>query len=657
MLVMAVQSVAMAQQKITIKLADKAYDQFSWREAVDLYQYAYEKDSTNAYLIRRLADCHRNMGNSEDVEKWINKLVAMDQTVPEDLFHLAMAYKTNGKYQESEKTLREFSTLRPEDGRVNMQQSLLEYMKFLREDSARYIISTLPFNTKGDDFGPAIYENKVVFASTGNPDDNRELKYNWDALPFLDIYYADCFENGTYSGPKIFSQNLKTTFHEGPATFDLQAHRCYFNGNRSSKSANKNTENNLQIYYADLDEKGEWNFKGGFKYNDINFNLRHPSIDKKGEIMFFASDMPGGKGGNDIYWCRKEGDEWGEPINLEHVNSEGDEVFPYIADDGVLYFASNGHGGMGGLDIFMAIPDRGVYSIPENMGYPVNTSYDDFGIVLDSIGMNGYFSSNRPGGLGYDDIYGMKILWIPVQIRGTVRDRLNTYEIAGARVALINESGDTIDVAISKEDGEFQFNAFKQRNYQIHVSKPEFISATKSVSTYNKLPNAIIDVEMFIEMDFSSLEAPDDLQPLSLEEVSGDQLQIIQIEHISYEYDRSDITKSSAVTLDKVVEMLQKYPDLEVIIESHTDSKGSDEYNLKLSKERALSAYKYLIKKGVNAKSIEYTGYGETQLLNRCDNETECSEEEHAINRRSIIKMVRRGEFKTKRSNRSIIYF
>lgn len=283
---------ASGQQKITIRLADTAFDKFSYREAVDLYQFAYQKDTTNAYLIRRIADCHRNMGNTEDVEVWIKKLIAMDQALPEDLFNLAMALKTNSKYEESEAVLKEFAVLKPEDGRVNIQQSLLDYVRFLLDDSTRYVISTVPFNTKGADFGPTLYDNKIVFASTGNPDDNRELKYNWDALPFLDIYYADVLPNNAFSGPKIFSSNLKTSFHEGPATFDAAANRIYFNGNRSSKNASsKSNENNLQIYYADR-ENGDWVFKGGFKYNDPSYNLRHPSIDAKGEIMFLHPICP-----------------------------------------------------------------------------------------------------------------------------------------------------------------------------------------------------------------------------------------------------------------------------------------------------------------------------------------------------------------------------
>lgn len=645
------------KSSITVRLADQAFADFSWMEAIDLYSYAYEKDKNNAYVVRRLADCYRNIGKTEDVEKWLKVLIDMNEQTPEDIFHFSQALKSNGKFADSEVALKEYSTMRPEDGRINLEQSLLDYIDFLLKDSIRYEIENVPFNTKGADWGSVVYENKLVYVSTGDPEDNRDPKYNWDNLPFLDMYYVNIDEYGNFSKPAIFAKNLMTSFHDGPATFDVNNKRMYFNSNRSAKSSSKKTsENNLQIYFADF-ENNEWQLKGGFKYNNELYNLRHPSLDPTGNLLYFASDMPGGKGGNDIYWCRKENGVWGAPINLEEINTEGEEVFPFIASDGVLYFSSNGKGGMGGLDIYMALPDRGVFKQVENMGFPVNSSRDDFGIYLDDSGFNGFFSSDRVGGKGYDDIYKLKILWIPVQIRGTIRDRINTYEIAGVKVALLDENQDTVDVAYTKEDGEFLFSAFKQRNYRLAVSKEGYLPAEKDISTYNKLPNEKIEVEVFIEMSFDMLDEPDQLEPLSMEMVDGGELQVIQIEHINYGYDSDKILDDAAFILDKVITLVKQYNDLEVLIESHTDSKGSDEYNLKLSKLRAASAYKYLTAKGLKSTIIEYTGFGETQLLNHCEDGEECTEEEHALNRRSIIKVVRRGKYQTKRGSRSTFYF
>jgi len=644
-------------QKLTIKLADNAFYNFSWNEAIDLYTYVYEKEPDNVYVIRKLADCYRNIGKTEEVEKFQSKLVEMNQATPDDLFNYAMALKSNGKYDMSEQYLREFAAMRPEDGRVNLEQSLLDYINFLVQDSDRFVVESLPFNTKGADWGPTIYGNKLVYVSSGDPEANRDIKYNWDQLPFLDLYSVDIDEYGNYSKPSIYAKNLMSSFHDGPATFDVKDKRMYFNSNRSSKgSISKGTENNLQIYYADF-ENGEWILKGGFKYNNPLYNLRHPSIDKTGEVLYFSSDMTGGKGGNDIWWCRKENNEWSQPINLEEINTEGDELFPFISPDGVLYFSSNGQGGMGELDVYMALPDRGVFKTVENLGYPVNTSRDDFGIVLDDIGMNGYFSSNRAGGLGFDDIYKVQILYIPVQIKGTIRDRINTYEISDAKVALLDENLDTIGVTYSKEDGEFLFNAYKQHNYKLVVSKDSYVSAEKDVSTYNKLPNEKIEVEMFIEMSFEMLDEPNQLEPLSLEMENGNELQIVQIEHINYGYDSDKILPEAATILNKVIELINQYPDLEIRVESHTDAKGSNEYNLKLSKERAKSAYEYFVSHGIVPTTIEYNGFGETQLLNHCEDGVECSDEENAINRRSIIKVIRRGKYKTNRNSRSIFYF
>ncbi|MDA3818161.1 MAG: OmpA family protein [Prolixibacteraceae bacterium] len=643
-------------QRLTIKLADRAFHDFSWNEAIDLYLYAHEKDPENVYVIRKLADSYRNLGNTEEVEQWLNFLIEMGEEEPNDLFHYAMSLKSNGKYEKSEEYLEMYAQLRPEDGRVQLEQSLLDYVNFLVQDSSRFIVETVQFNTKGADWGSEFYKNRIVYVSTGDPEQSRDLKYNWDNLPFLDLYNVTVDEYGNYSDPELFAKNLKTSFHDGPATFDESRNRMYFNSNRTTRNvAREAEENNLQIYYADY-EGGKWVEKGGFKHNDERDNYRHPSISTEGDVLYFSSDRPGGKGGNDIWWCRIVNGEWSEPVNLEEINTEGEEVFPFVAPDGVLYFASNGKGGMGGLDIYMALPDRGVFTTVENMGYPINTSSDDFGLVLDEDGMSGYFSSDRPGGLGYDDIYHVDILWIPVQIRGVVRDKINTFEVAGAKIALLDENLDTVDVAVSKQDGEFVFSAYKQRNYKLIVSKEDYNPSEKDISTYNKLPNEKIPVEVFIEMDFDEMAAGG-LEPLSLEEMDGKQLQIIQIEHINYAFDSDRILPDAAEILDDIINLMNEYDDLEIIIESHTDSKGSDEYNLKLSKERAASAYDYLVRQGIEPDIIEYSGYGETQLLNHCDDGIECNDEEHAINRRSIIKVIRRGPIKNKRNTRGMFYF
>ena len=642
-------------QKITLKLADEAYNEFSWNEAIELYEYALKKDHDNTFIIRRLADCNRNIGNTVAVERWIRELIRLNAIETEDLFNLSMALKSNGKFNESEKNLKKYASMRPEDGRVQLQQSLLEYINFLEKDSSRFIVKSVPFNTRGSDWGAVYYDSMVVYASTGPPNTMKKT-YSWDQLPFLNLYAVKMDSNGYFSKPQPFAPKVMSDFHDGPATFDPNTKRMYFNSNRQiEKDRNFKETLNLQIFYADF-EDGEWVYKGGFTYNDSKFNLRHPCIDPTGNVLYFASDMPGGKGGNDIYWCRKDHGRWGQPINLEEINTEGEELFPFISKDGVLYFSSDGQGGLGGLDIYMATPDRGVFSHVENMGYPINSSKDDFSFTMMDDGESGFLSSNRLGGKGYDDIYQFEMKYTPVIIKGTVRDRENYIEIANAKVSLIDENSDTIEVVYTKEDGGYIFGAFRNRNYTVEASKEFFNTSNKEISTYNRMPNEKIVVDHLLQVEYEMIDL-DEIEPLSLEKDGDENVEIIVVESINFDFDRYNINSEAAEKLDRLVLTIEMYPEYEIQIESHTDSRGSDEYNLGLSKSRALSTYEYLVDHGVDPLIIEYNGFGETQLLNQCDDGVECSDEEHAINRRSMIKLVRRGSQQIDRKTRSIFYF
>lgn len=659
-LVLMIMATTGSAQKLTIKLADKAFHDFSWMEAIDLYTYVHEKDPNNVYVIRKLADCYRNITQWEEVEKWLELIIEMGEENPEDLFYYSMALKSNGKYHDAEVILKDYKLLKPDDDRVALQQSLLEYVRFLIQDSSRFVVNIAPFNSRGADWGPTFYEDKIVFVSTGNPEDSRDPKYNWDQLPFLDIYAVTRLDDGGYSDPKVYAKDLNSTFHDGPATFDIQNNRMYFNSNRSTKNASRaEEENNLQIYYADL-EKGDWVFKGSFEHNNVRDNYRHPSVSSDGLKLFFSSDRPGGKGGNDIWYCDNVNGSWTEPINFEVVNTEGHEVFPYYSPEGILYFASDGMAGMGDLDLFMAISYDGGknYTRIENMGYPINSPQADFGMVLDDVGMKGFFSSDRPGGLGHDDIYEVEILYIPVQISGTITDKMNTFEVEGAMVCLLDEKLDTLETLFTREDGSFVFSkTYKQRDYTIAVSSEGYLPAKRTVSTYGKLPYEKIVENIFIDMDIKAIDEPEMLEPLSMEMVGGNEIQIIQIEHINYGFDSDKILPEAATILDKIINLVSGTNGLKVMVESHTDSKGSDDYNLRLSERRAKSAYTYLLEHGIDSDMIEYTGYGETQLLNHCEDGVECMEEEHAINRRSIIKVIREGKYKSKKNNRSLFFF
>ncbi|HCY43603.1 MAG TPA: hypothetical protein DHV48_20075 [Prolixibacteraceae bacterium] len=645
-------------QKLTTKLADKSFAEFAYIDAIELYEYAYSRDTTDNYVIKQLAESNRNVGNTEEVERWLKKLIDRHAEQPEDLFNYSQALKSNGKYLIAEQWLKEYSDLRPEDGRVNIQVSLLEYIQFLMRDSTSYEIRNVSVNTPGSEMGPAFYKDQFIFSST-SIGTKSGATYKWNELPYLNLYSAKInAANGDISGPQPFAPKLKTTYHDGPVSFDQKNELIYFTRNSFVKGkTSKSSEGivNLKIFLGKL-EDDDWKLTGSFRYNSNEYSVGHPSVDKNGTVLYFASDMPGGYGNSDIYFSVLSNGQWSKPFNLgPKVNTEGNEFFPFISNDGVLYFSSNGHGGLGGLDIYFSVPEQGIFNSIENMGYPVNSSKDDFGMTLDSTGMKGYLSSNRLGGKGNDDLYFLKILRVPVIIRGVVKDRDTKDVLPDATVTVIDENGKTILTSTTRTDGQFEFEVNKGQHYIVNVVKEFYIESEKDFATTTLRPNDEVFSEIFLEQKIEELD--NSPAPINMEEEDGQALQVIEIEYINYDLDKSDITGGAAASLDKLIALLKEFPDLEIRIESHTDARGSDEYNLLLSKKRAKAAFDYAISKGIDPNRMLYQGYGETKLLNNCGNGVQCSEEQHEVNRRSIVKVVRKGTYQEKRGQKNIFYF
>jgi outer membrane protein OmpA-like peptidoglycan-associated protein/tetratricopeptide (TPR) repeat protein len=644
-------------QKLTVKLADKSFDEFAYVEAIGLYEYAYEKDTADNYVVKRLADSNRNLGNTEEVERWLKKLIDREVAEPEDIFNYSQALKSNGKYLVAEQWLKQYADLRPEDGRVNIQVSLLEYIQFLMRDSANYEILNTAINTIGSDLGAAFYEDRLVFSST-SIGTKAGATYKWNELPYLHMYSAKINPYGDLSSVEPFAPKLKTAFHDGPVSIDQKQDIIYFTRNNIVKGKTSSSREgvvNLKIFLGKL-EDGEWKLIGSFRFNSNEYSVGHPSIDKTGTVLYFASDMPGGYGKSDLYFSVFSNGQWSKPFNLgPKINTEANEFFPFISGDGVLYFASDGHGGLGGLDIYFSVPERGVFNSIENLGYPVNSSRDDFGLALDSTGMKGYFASNRPGGKGNDDLYFLKIKRVPVIIRGVVKDRETRDVLSDATISVINESGNTVLTSVTRTDGQFEFEVNKGQQYIINVTRENYSESEKTIGTASLRPNDEVYSEIFLEEQIDETQLGP--EPKSMEEEDGKALQVIDIEYLNYDLDKSDVRTDAKLALDHLIAMLKEYPDLEIRIESHTDSRGSDEYNMLLSKKRARAAFDYVVSKGIDPNRLLYQGYGETRLLNKCANVVDCTEEEHEVNRRSIVKVVRKGEYKEKRGQKNIFYF
>ncbi|TKG96297.1 hypothetical protein EYV94_03300 [Puteibacter caeruleilacunae] len=652
-------------QKLTIKMADKKFKDFAFIDAIELYEYAYKKDQSDPYVIRQLAEANRFIHKPTEVERWLGRLIQTGNYDPDDLFNYIQALKSTGKYSKAQVILQQYVQIKPDDKRAQMEMSLLEYIKFLEKDAKRYTVTPAGINSPKSDFGPTFLgEDKIVFASSRSGSKIIKRNYKWDNQPFLDMYIADIDEDGRLKHVKPFGKkNIKTSYHEGPACFNSSGTKMFVTRNSlQGGSLKRGTDGvtNLKIYAARNDGSDkDWEIKYGLPINSDEYSVGHPSIDKTGLVLYFASDMPGGYGGTDIYYLRYDGGKWQDPVNLgPKINTASDEVFPYISNNDVLYFSSDGHPGMGGLDIFMSTPENGEYRRIENMGIPINSPLDDFGLTMNKEGEQGYLSSNRLNGRGYDDIYHFVINRIPIIIKGKVLDLASQESIPGAEVTLYDDLGKVIASAVSGPDGSFRFRGNKGDTYKVYAIKEDYTHDERDLETKDLPDNAELKVELFLDkLVVEEEQLADEQEPLMMEEEDGEPIQVITMDYINYDLDKDNIRPDAQVILDKLAALMEEFPDLEVRLESHTDARGDDNYNMDLSKRRARSAYEYLVARGVDPMRIQYAGYGETRLLNHCANGVDCSEAEHEVNRRTIVKAVRKGEYKSKREKRNVFFF
>lgn len=632
-------------QKLTTKLADSRFNEFAYVEAIKLYEYAFQKDTSSVYLIKQLAESNRRIGNSQQTEYWLKKLIDLHQEKPEDIFNYFQALKSNGKYESAQYWLSRYDSLNAGVHAGDRDHSFLTNIDLLKNDSLNYEIFNVSLNTDGSELGPTFYKDQVVFSSTSIQKETN-IHYKWNELPYLHMYSAKPDSlTGDLNLPEAFAPKLRTAYHDGPACFDEKNNIIYFTRNNIVKGKTAKSKDgvvNLKIFWGKRID-GEWNTAGEFKYNSDEYSVGHPSVNEDGTILYFASDMPGGYGKSDIYYSVRSGGKWSQPENLgPFINTSGNEFFPFISNEGILYFASDRAEGLGGMDIYYSLPQNGIFNKCHNMGYPVNSSSDDFGLTLDQSGLKGYFCSNRPGGKGNDDIYFLRIKSDSLIIKGIIKEKGTNNLLADATVSLIDKDRLPVDRQVTDTKGEFVikikskeqfFLKIDKEGYEESVIKPEF---TAHALNKAKRQEIFIEKDMNHAVDLSSV-------PVTFEKEQGP-VKIIEFQHINYDLDQSSIRQDAAAILDKLIVYLKENPDLLIKVESHTDSRSDDVYNMILSRKRAVAAFNYIVSKGIDADRISYFGYGETRLVNNCGNGVFCTEKQHEANRRSIVTVYRRAE-------------
>lgn len=611
------------------KRADNLFNKFSFLSATEEYRELIEKDYNADYAIRQLADSYAFLRNPDSAVVYYKKAIEQQNVPIEYYYNYAQALRGVKNYREYRVWMRNFKDAggRIDDDKLSKDS---DFISSIFNAKQQYFLTDVNFNSKYTDFGAYEHDGKIYFASSRDEGVSTKHIYGWNEEPFLDIYTAENRTDSIVDHKSKLEGDINSIYHEGPLTISKDGKTIYFSRNDfNNQVLGKNEEGitNLKIYKAAL-VNGEWTNIKELPFNSNNYSTAHPALSSDGTKLYFASDMPGNNGGTDIFYVEiNSNGSYGKPQNAGNIiNTDKNERFPFINSEGVLFFASDGHPGLGLLDIFGTVLDKDDNIINViNLGVPVNSSKDDFSFFMNDDGLSGFFASNRNGGVGGDDIYAYDR--IPqLKIEGTVTD-VDGDSIENATVELFDTDGNKIAYLETDSDGHYEINIDRDTDYKVNTKKDGFIDNYKPVTSKG------------IETSVKSINTNFILNPDSKREIP-----ITELYPIYFDFNKYDIRRESTSELDRIVNlMMNTYPDMVIKIASHTDSRGDSEYNDLLSIERANATYKYLVNKGVDPRRItEYKGYGEQNLVNGCDGTKPCTEDEHQLNRRTqfiIVKM------------------
>lgn len=629
-------------QKATPELAIERMNNYDYVKAIAIYTDYFKTKTPLPEDIRNITYCYLITNETKLAKEWVSRLVNIPNPEPKELLLYANLLKNESEYDQAIVEFTKYKTLVPNDNKVDeLIQSCKSAISWIQNPTYFEVANLGELNTEYADFGLIPYKNGYVFTSDRklNKSLSKEETYGWTGNSYLKLYQTQ----GSKSASSVEAMtDLNDKFHNGPGQFDSIHQEFYFTRTKMVRVKLKNTnndptswiekvktsdyENRLEIYIA-KNTNGKWTSVLPFQYNKPeDYSVGHPTLSADGNTLYFVSNMPNGFGETDIYSCQRNQDgSWKQPENLgKTINTSGKEMFPFIDKDGTLYFSSDGHEGMGGLDIFKSTFKNNTWSPVENLKSPINSSKDDFSVCFTQSGKSGYLSSNRYGGKGDDDIYSfnynppseLMIVVIPKQ-----RDENNNIvPLDGMTLKIQNITENRKIEEPTFGNGTFNFTAKCKNTYYIAGSKEGYLIQSKTIETECKTRNDTVFVEIVLEK-------------LKINES-------IVLKNIYYDFDKSFIREDAMADLNKVVKIMTDNPDIIVELGSHTDSRGSDDYNIKLSQRRADAAVQYIISKGIDKKRITAKGYGETQLLNKCSNGVECTEEEHQLNRRTAFKVT-----------------
>ena len=636
----------MAQTEL--KKANKQFENYEFALALENYQLAIQKKAPDLATMQRIADAYRLTRQSQKAEEWYAKVVQKEGYDPINLYYYAEALRSNGKYEEAKTYYDLWAKAVP--GNSEKAQELIAAsdmaMKWMKKPASAEVAPVESINVQGySEFSPIQSGNQIIFTSDrGQTERDKKTVYGWTGRPYLQLFSAQQDETGNWQSPKRLEEVINSEYHNATASVSEDGNKLYFTrthmvpkrkpGNADPTSWVKEPEvkefvNRLEIFTAEK-QGTAWSNITPFVYNKVEeYSVGHPAISPDGKILYFASDMEGTLGDTDIFYSIKQADgTWGKPVNAgPTINTSGRESFPYVDETGKLYFASDGHMGFGGLDVFEAEGTHNNWTRVRNLGAPINSPKNDYGIMFTKAGEVGLFSSNRDSDNGTEDIYSFTMLKRPVVLKLVSLERKQNEKkrnievpLPNAKIVVTQKNLNDSLVVITNDKGQHYMDARRGDVLTLKGTKDGYLTQEllTEVST-----TAGDTVQIALLFDKNELD------------------RAVVLENIYYDLDKWYIRPDAATELDKLATLLKNNPKVKIEMSAHTDSRESAQYNMALSERRAKAAVDYLVSKGIDRSRLKAKGYGKSRLVNGCTDGVECSEEEHQLNRRTEFKIIK----------------
>ena len=619
-------------QKAQLAAADRKYENFAYIDAIKTYERVAEKGYKSEDMFQKLGNSYYFNGELDKAAKWYDELFAMapDQQ-PEYFYRYAQSLKAVGQTDKANEMLEKFHQKAGNDKRGNLFDDNKNYLDRIRMNSGRYKVEDAGINSKYSDYGSAFFLNKLVFTSARDTGSLMHRRHKWTNQSFTNLYVADLGEDLTPGKVNKFSKKINSKFHESSAVFSKDGQTMYFTRNNflDGKKGKDGQEITLIKLYKASFENEEWTKITELPFNSDQYSVAHPSLSPDEKTLYFVSDMPGTIGQSDIFKVKvNEDGSFGTPENLGNaINTEGRETFPFVTDENELYFASDGHPGLGGLDIFVSKVNAEGNSIGEiqNLGDGANSPKDDFAYLIDTKSRKGFVTSNRGGGQGFDDIYKFletKRLLCEQELYGKVTDLATGQILPDTKISLFDSEFNLVNTAVTDPSGIYTFGVECGKTYNVRAAKIDYTTKEQKI-TIPMVNKGKTDLPFALEKEACKVAVGDDLG------------KCFGIKMIYFDLDKYNIRREAALDLEKILDVLNQNPTMKLDIRSHTDSRASFKYNEVLSDNRAKSTINWLVKNGVAPDRLSGKGYGETQLVNHCSDDVKCTEDQHQLNRRS----------------------